>query len=90
MPQRAKSRLGRVRPRRKQPAVSLSTAAHAVAESIGLTHNVTSVIEPAQKYADARLEFYARLAWLTEYTEIYELEAEVNGGAQAVEAPPTA
>ena len=35
--------------------------------------------------SEARLELYARLAWMPEYSAVYELEAEINGAAAAVE-----
>ena len=40
---------------------------------------------PEPKYAEARLEFYAKLAWLPDYTEVYLLEAELNGAYADVE-----
>ena len=40
-------------------------------------------VEP--KWAEARLDFFARLAWLPDYTEVYLLEAEMNGAAAAAE-----
>ena len=40
---------------------------------------------PEPKYAEARLEFYAKLAWLPDYTDVYLMEAEINGAHADVE-----
>ena len=38
-----------------------------------------------REYSEARLELYARLAWLSSYRTVYELEAQMNGAAADVE-----
>ena len=85
MPQRAKSRLGPPKPRRKQPAWVLGAAAQAVAADAGMEQPEPDPKRDRSRYADARLELHARLAWLEEYSTVYELEAEVNGAAATVE-----
>ena len=45
-------------------------------------------MEPNQKVvcdAESRLEFYARLAWLPEYSSVYEFEAKINGATGKVD-----
>ena len=82
MPQRAKSHLGRPVRRSRQPAHLIAHAVHATAQDAGMEP------EPEKRvrdYAEARLELYARLAWLHEYSVVYELEAQNNGAAAAVE-----
>jgi len=85
MPQRAKSHLGRLRRRHSKPA-----PLPAADEHLGDPTDVEDVedVEPNQKVvrdADSRLEFYARLAWLPEYSSVYETEAKINGATGKVD-----
>ena len=82
MPQRAKSRLGRPQRRSMQPASVIARAVPAVAEDVGVEPKRTG---KGMCNSEARLELYARLAWMPEYSAVYELEAEINGAAAAVE-----
>ena len=76
MPQRAKARLGRPKPRRlgevEKPEVPEQPEED---PKEALSFN-----------AEQRLEFYAMLAWLPDYSAVYDMEAEINGATAMVDS----
>ena len=87
MPQKAKSRIGRPT-RRTQDKSLFIPLVHSAAEAQPLEEPLEEPLWGGLgrgEYAEARMRLYAELAWLTDYTSVLNLEAEMNGAAMGAE-----
>ena len=85
MPARAKPALSRPKKRRRRPSTPQRAEDQVDSGEDEVEPSEPKPQWPEPKYAEARLEFYAKLAWLPDYTEVYLLEAELNGAYADVE-----
>jgi len=86
MPQRAKTHLGRPKSRRSRKVEEPEGPERLEEpEEVVPPEKPPEPEKPKVNNAAARLEFYARIAWLPEYSVIYAMEAELNGASVAVE-----
>ena len=85
MPSRAKARLARQKKRCKRPSTQQRAEDQVDSGEDAEEPEVRKEQWVEPKWAEARIDFFARLAWLTDYTEAYLLEAQLNGAAAAAD-----
>ena len=92
MPQKPKRRIGRVykkhsAPRAGSAEVEAGAELPAERDSAQGAHGAEAVAEelpPSRVYAAERMSLYGRLAWLSDYTQIFKVEAAINGAAASI------
>ena len=88
MPQKAKRASWRSKKRRRPTSVDSKHGAPPTPAAAGRSPKVRSVHSDEVRQmgsAEDRIDTYARLEWLNDYTPVFRLEAELNGAAEEVQ-----